>query len=205
MEFLLLLLAYLIGSIPTSLILGRVLRGIDVRDHGSGNAGATNTFRVLGPRIGAPVLVFDMFKGWLAIYLSIFSGLAGTQLLVFQIALAVVVIIGHVYPVFAGFRGGKGIASLVGVFLFLMLYPLLLSAAVFLITFLLTGYVSLGSILAGIALPILTMTLFGDSPVYLQIFATFISLFVVFTHRKNIVRLIKGEENRFSIFRKRKS
>lgn len=200
-----LLLAYLIGSIPTSLILGRVLRGIDVRDHGSGNAGATNTFRVLGPRIGVPVLVFDMFKGWLAIYLSIFSGLAGTQLLVFQIALAVVVIIGHVYPVFAGFRGGKGIASLVGVFLFLMLYPLLLSAAVFLITFLLTGYVSLGSILAGIALPILTMTLFGDSPVYLQIFATFISLFVVFTHRKNIVRLIKGEENRFSIFRKRKS
>jgi acyl phosphate:glycerol-3-phosphate acyltransferase len=203
-SIILVLTAYLLGSIPTSLILGKLFHGIDIRDHGSGNAGATNTFRVLGKKTGIPVLLFDMFKGWLAVYLSVYSSLQAESLSWLQIALGVSVVTGHVYPVFAGFRGGKGIASLFGVFLFLLPVPVLLSLAVFIIVFIPSGFVSLGSIFAGISLPVFALFAIDDAPIYLVIFTFAISLFVIYTHRKNIKRLVNGTENRFNILKRKK-
>lgn len=193
-------LAYLAGSIPSAVWAGKIFHGIDVREHGSGNAGATNTVRVLGWKTGIPVLLFDLFKGWLAAMFPVFLNAApegSGSLMALQIGSGLAAIVGHVFPVFAGFRGGKGVATTFGVLL--ALHPLLTvtCAGVFLVVLLLFGYVSLASMTAGVAFPVLLMTVFQTPSVILKVFAVVISLALIITHKKNISRLLKGEEKRF--------
>jgi glycerol-3-phosphate acyltransferase PlsY len=195
-----LILAYLLGSIPTSVWVGKAFHGIDVREHGSGNAGATNVIRVLGWKTGIPVMIVDVGKGWLAAYLPVLLNLAATgsgQLTSLQIFAGLAAIVGHVFPVFAGFRGGKGVGSTFGVLL--AIHPLLTLAClgVFLIVLLTTGYVSVSSMAAGIAFPLLLFTLFSTPSLTFKIFSVFVAVALILTHRKNIKRLLKGEESKF--------
>lgn len=211
---LLLLLSFITGSIPTSIILGKIVKGIDIREYGSGNAGGTNVFRVLGWRPALIVVIIDIFKGWLptAIYATVlFQGQPITNVGVIQILCGFCAVLGHTYTIFAGFRGGKGIGTLAGMLLALFPIALPLCIIVFIITLILTGYVSLSSILATVALPIILLVLpiFGiqQSTSSLLIFALLVPLFAIFTHRSNIVRLRNGTENRFEkamIFKKNK-
>lgn len=191
---------YLLGSIATAVWTGRLFHGIDIREHGSGNAGATNIIRVLGWRTGIPVMIVDVAKGWFAAYLPVLFNLAekgsGT-LITLQILTGFAAIIGHVYPIFAGFRGGKGVGSTFGVLL--ALHPLLTLSclAVFLIVLLITGYVSVSSMSAGVAFPILLFTLFSTPSLVFKIFSVFVAVALILTHRKNIKRLMDGEESKF--------
>lgn len=212
--FLLLLLSFITGSIPTSIILGKLVKGIDIREHGSGNAGGTNVFRVLGWKPALIVVLIDIFKGWLptAIYATaLFKGQPISDAGVIQILCGFAAVLGHTYTIFAGFRGGKGIGTIAGMLiaLFPITFPLCL--LVFIITLITTGYVSLSSIMATVALPIILLILpiFGlqQSSLSLLIFALLIPWFTIFTHRSNIVRLREGTENRFEkamIFKKNK-
>ena len=200
LSILALVLAYLAGSIPSAVWAGKLFHGIDVREHGSGNAGATNTVRVLGWKTGIPVLLFDLFKGWLAASLPKFLDAApdgSEQMMVLQIVCGMAAIAGHVFPVFAGFRGGKGVATTFGVLL--ALHPLLTltCAGIFLAVLLISGYVSLGSIISVIMFPVLLFTLFPTSSLLFRIFAIAVAIAVVATHSKNIRRLVRGEEKRF--------
>jgi acyl phosphate:glycerol-3-phosphate acyltransferase len=207
-------LAYLLGSIPTAVWVGKTFHGIDVREHGSGNAGATNVIRVLGWKTGIPVMIVDIGKGWLAAYLPVLLHLAepgSAQVTFFQIHLidiqiltGLTSIIGHVYPILAGFRGGKGVACTVGVLVALHPFLTLSCIAIFLVVLLITGYVSVASMSMGIAFPILLFTLFNTPSTYFKIFSVFIAIAIILTHRKNIKRLLKGEESKF-IKRKQKS
>ena len=194
-----LILSYLLGSIATAVWTGKVFHGIDVREHGSGNAGATNVIRVLGWKTGIPVLLIDVLKGWVAAMLPVFFNLAGegTALLTnYQILAGVAVVIGHIFPVFAGFRGGKGVATIFGVLL--AIHPLLTISClgVFLCVMLITGYVSLSSMSAGVAFPILLFLFFDTPSVFFKIFSILVAIALIYTHRKNISRLLKGEETK---------
>ena len=193
------LLAYLLGSVATAVWVGKIFHGVDVREHGSGNAGATNVIRVLGWKTGVPVLLIDILKGWMAAMLPVFFSLAGngTALLTnLQILAGVMVILGHIFPVFAGFRGGKGVATIFGVLLAVNPLLTLSCFGVFLTVLLLTGYVSVSSMSAGIAFPVLLFLVF-DSPSFLfKIFSLFVAAGMIITHRKNISRLLKGEESK---------
>ncbi|NHZ85819.1 MAG: glycerol-3-phosphate 1-O-acyltransferase PlsY [Planctomycetia bacterium] len=211
---LLLLLSFITGSIPTSIILGKIVKGIDIREHGSGNAGGTNVFRVLGWKPALIVVLIDIFKGWLptAIFATtLFRGQPITDIGVVQILCGFAAVLGHTYTIFAGFRGGKGIGTLAGMLitLFPITFPLCL--LVFIITLITTGYVSLSSIMATVALPIILLILpiFGlqQSSLSLLIFAFLMPWFAIFTHRSNIARLRNGTENRFEkamIFKRKK-
>jgi len=194
-----LLSAYLLGSIATAVWVGKKFHGIDVREHGSGNAGATNVIRVLGWKTGVPVLLIDVFKGWLAAMLPVFLSLAGqgTALLTnLQILAGVAAVLGHIFPVFAGFRGGKGVATIFGVLL--AIHPLLTLSCmgVFLSGLLLTGYVSVSSMSAGIAFPVFLFLFFDTPSIYFKIFSLVVAVAILITHRKNISRLLKGEESK---------
>lgn len=195
-----LILSYLAGSIPSAVWAGKLFHGIDIREHGSGNAGATNTIRVLGWKTGIPVLIFDLAKGWLAGSLPLFLNAApegSSQVLALQIACGVAAIIGHVFPVFAGFRGGKGVATTFGVLLSLQPLLTLTCAGIFLAVLLISRYVSLSSIIAGIMFPVLLMTVFHTPSLLFRIFSVVIAIALVVTHWKNIGRLIRGEEKKF--------
>ncbi len=199
--------AYLLGSIPTAVWVGKKFHGIDVREHGSGNAGATNVIRVLGWKTGVPVLLVDVFKGWLAAMLPVFLSLAGqgTALLTnLQILAGVAAVLGHIFPVFAGFRGGKGVATIFGVLL--AIHPLLTLSCmgVFLSGLLLTGYVSVSSMSAGIAFPVFLFLLFDTPSIYFKIFSLVVAVAILITHRKNISRLLKGEESKLILKGKKK-
>ena len=196
----LIVIAYLIGSIPTAVWVGKIFFRIDVRQHGSGNAGATNTIRVLGWKAGLPVFLFDVFKGWLAVMLAGFflSGRFGDEQMIFlKIALAAAVVLGHVFPMFAGFRGGKGVATLLGVGI--ALYPLTVWVVlgIFISILLVTGYVSLGSITGSVLFPLIDIFLFHQENSWLIGLSILVAIFIPVTHRKNIQRLIKGEESKF--------
>src|ERR1041385_5264657 len=159
-----LLIAYLLGSIPSAVWIGKWFYGVDVREHGSGNAGATNTFRVLGKKAGIPVLLFDIFKGWASVMMVGFVTEAPPHTddyVNIQIVLGVTAVVGHIFPIFAAFRGGKGIATLFGVILAVHPYACLVASGVFLLVFLAFNYVSLGSICAGVAFPFIIIFLFG--------------------------------------------
>ncbi|MGB8357216.1 MAG: glycerol-3-phosphate 1-O-acyltransferase PlsY, partial [Bacteroidales bacterium] len=195
-----LILSYLAGSIPSAVWAGKIFHGIDIREHGSGNAGATNTIRVLGWKTGIPVLIFDLAKGWLAASLPLFLNAApvGSSLMTaLQIACGVAAITGHLFPVFAGFRGGKGVATTFGVLLALQPFLTLTCVGIFLVVLLISGYVSLSSVIAGIMLPVLLMTVFHTPSVLFRIFSVVIALALIVTHRKNIGRLFRGEEKKF--------
>lgn len=193
--------AYLIGSVPTAVWTGRLFHGIDVRDHGSGNAGATNVMRVLGVRTGVPVLLIDMLKGWAAVsLLRLQPGIGkGEELfMVLSIMLGILAVIGHIFPLFAGFRGGKGVATISGVCF--ALHPAATAAAlgVFILVLLSSQYVSLGSISAGISFPLWVIVVFRSPYISLWVFSVVAALLLVITHRKNIQRLRAGQENKAS-------
>jgi acyl phosphate:glycerol-3-phosphate acyltransferase len=201
------IIAYLIGSIPTSVWIGRFFYNVDVRTRGSGNAGATNTIRVLGYKAGIPVLVFDIFKGWLAVYIGYFFWKDTQQFPDFielKIMLAVAAVIGHVFPIYIGFKGGKGIATLLGVGI--AIYPLgaCISVVIFAIILIMTSYVSVSSITAAIMFPIVEVLILGHNEyISLIILAICVAIFVPITHRKNIQRLMKGKESKFVFHRKK--
>jgi len=210
----LLILSYLTGSIPTSIIVSRVAKNIDIREHGSGNAGATNVYRILGWKYALIVLSLDIFKAWLptAIYATkIFLSISIPDIGFIQILCGFSAVLGHTYPIFAGFKGGKGVGSLIGVLLalFPFVFPLCLIVAIFVVVT--TGYVSLGSIFAAISLPIIILILPSlgiiTPNLSLVIFSLLVPWFVIYTHRNNISRIRNGTENRFDkalIIKKRK-
>lgn len=198
--------AYLLGSLPSAVWAGRFFHGIDVREHGSGNAGATNVIRVLGWKTGVPVLIFDMAKGFLAAMLPHLLHLApagSPELINLKILTGFIAIIGHVFPVFAGFRGGKGVATMFGILLAIHPPVTLACLGIFLLVFLITGIVSVSSITAGISFPVFLLAVFGTPSLLFKIFSVLVALALVVTHRKNIKRLIKGEESR--LFRKKRN
>ena len=193
-------LAYFLGSIPTAIWAGKVFRGIDIREHGSGNAGAANAIRVLGWKTGVPVLIVDMIKGWLSAMLPLFFSLAepdSALITNLQIGTGVTAIIGHIFPLFAGFRGGKGVATVSGVLL--AIHPLLTLSClgIFLIVILITRIVSVSSMSAGIAFPILLFTVFETPSLFFKLFSVFVAVALLITHRNNIRRLLKNEEKKF--------
>ncbi|MBS1547555.1 MAG: glycerol-3-phosphate 1-O-acyltransferase PlsY [Bacteroidetes bacterium] len=195
-------ISYLCGSIPSSVWWGKAFYGIDVREHGSHNAGATNTFRVLGPKAGIPVLLLDVLKGFLPVRLLPFwSGLepysdAWTLL---RVLLVLAAVVGHLYPVFAGFRGGKGIATSLGGVLAIHPGSALLCILVFFLVFSITRYVSLASLSAAVAFPVAVVFVFAEPSHVLRWFALVLCGIVFFTHRQNIARLLKGNENRMTL------
>jgi acyl phosphate:glycerol-3-phosphate acyltransferase len=205
---LLFITAYLLGSIPNAVWIGKMLHGIDVREMGSKNAGATNTIRVLGWKAGLPVLLLDVLKGFLAVNLVRIYDLyvPGTKDFVnLQLLLGAFAVFGHIFPIFAEFRGGKGVASLFGVILAIVPAPTLIAMAIFLIILLTTGYVSLSSIIAGFTFPFLIMFVFKTTIPSLIIFSLIVAVLLTLTHQKNIERLIRKEESKASfLFRKKK-
>ncbi len=200
------LIAYLLGSIPTSVWWGRAFHGVDVRQHGSRNAGATNTFRVLGLRAGIPVLFIDILKGFLPVrILPNFTGLQPDTApwMWFRVALVGAAVIGHLYPVFASFKGGKGVATSLGGVLAVHPGAAAICVIVFAVVFFLSRYVSLGSLCAALAFPLAVVMIYKEfSPVKIG-FAVALCLLVFYTHRENILRLIRGQENRMSLAGKR--
>jgi glycerol-3-phosphate acyltransferase PlsY len=193
------LLAYLTGAFPSAVWVGKTFYKIDVREFGSGNAGATNTFRVLGKKAGIPVLIMDIFKGWLSVnYISFLTNIPESAEAVFEIKLAfgIAAVIGHLFPIYTGFRGGKGIATLLGLLIGLHAVAALYSILVFVIVFITSKYVSLGSIIASIAFPILVILILGSTNVSLNLFAFFVPILSLITHQKNIERLLRGEETK---------
>jgi len=200
-------LAYLIGSVNPAVWIGNTFYKVDIRKHGSGNAGATNVIRVLGYKAGIPVLLFDVFKGWFAVQLvtMFHAGVTTEENLIYvKIALALAAVIGHVFPVFASFKGGKGVGTLAGAGIAVFPLPFLCVLGVFIITLAISRYVSLSSLLAGLSLPF--FVLFFTHPFHpgLMILALMVAVFIPVTHRKNIRRLLKGEENKFDFKRKKK-
>jgi len=191
------LIAYLAGSIPSAYIAGRV-RGIDLRQHGSGNLGATNVVRVLGPRIGGAVFLADFLKGFLPVYyLPIVADTLQPQL--WALIYGVAAILGHVKPIFLlGRGGGKGVATASGVFTALAPVPMVISMAVWIVVFAISRYVSLASLCGAVVLPVAIYVLHRDahSPVFIA--SVIIAAFVFWTHRANIGRLRRGEEHRFA-------
>jgi len=195
------ILAYLLGSIPTAVWYGKSFHKIDVREHGSGNAGATNTLRVLGNKAGFIVLFIDLLKGFLATSLAYFSNfeIASQAYFSCQMALGVAAVLGHVFPVFAGFKGGKGIATLLGMAIALNFLIALICIAVFTGIVWLTKYISVGSMSAAILAAILSfLPYFYINNAVANCFFCAIAIMVVYTHRTNVKRLLAGNENKFA-------
>ena len=205
-ELLLILFAYLIGSIPTALIISKRFFGIDIRDYGSGNMGATNTFRVLGSRYGTMVMAFDILKGMAAVALFNFipyylhNDLERTN---FMLGLGLAAVVGHIFPIFAGFKGGKGVATLLGMVLAVQPIIAISCIGVFMLVLFLTRYVSLSSILAAVSLPICVLWIWNEHEVLYRVFALLVAILVVITHQKNIGRILRGVESRMPILKHR--
>ena len=198
------IIAYVIGSIPSSVWIGKSYFGKDVRDYGSGNAGATNTFRVLGTQAGIVVLLLDILKGVTAASLILYipSVSHGTdQYVNLQLLFGILAVVGHIFPVFENFNGGKGIATLFGMLIGIHYLLAVACVALFVVVLLLTRYVSLSSILATISFPIFTIYIFHRDEPLLIAFGVAAALMVVITHKKNIVRLLNGEESKAKLFR----
>ncbi len=195
--------AYLIGSIPTSIWVGRYFRDIDIRKYGSGNAGATNMIRVLGWKIGLPVLVFDIFKGWMAVKLALWVQIPDASWMSnYNILLGVLAVIGHIYPVFAGFKGGKGVATITGAVLSLSPLPFLGAFIIFFIVFSIFKIVSISSVTAGFSFPFFQFWLGETNALSYQIFSIVIAILLFITHLKNMNRLLKGEEKKMEFKKK---
>ncbi|MCE3294381.1 MAG: Glycerol-3-phosphate acyltransferase [Crocinitomicaceae bacterium] len=195
--------AYLLGSIPSAVWVGKALHGIDVREHGSKNAGATNTFRVLGKKAGIIVLLMDVLKGVAAVFLPRFLS-EGNEEHIIQLELlaGVFVFLGHLFPLFAGFRGGKGVATSLGIIIGIHPPAAGVCFLVFLIVFISTHYVSLGAIAASFCFPFVVILVFQEHSPYLVVFSIVIGITVIATHKKNIQRLVQGQENKMNLFKK---
>jgi glycerol-3-phosphate acyltransferase PlsY len=196
----LILTAYLLGSIPTAVWYGKTFHNIDVREHGSGNAGATNTLRVLGNKAGFIVLFIDMLKGFIATNLVYFTDYSkgDSQFFKVQMVLGIVSVIGHVFPLFANFRGGKGIATIVGLAIALDYRIALICTVLFIIIVWVTRYISVGSMSGGIVGALLSFYFYGTDQPIVNGFFIALSMMVIYTHRANIKRLMAGNENKFA-------
>jgi acyl phosphate:glycerol-3-phosphate acyltransferase len=195
------ILAYLIGSLPTAVWLGQGYFGIDVRQHGSGNAGATNTFRVLGKRAGIVVMFLDIFKGWtatsVATILWFLEFVPEHDLILYKLIFGIIAVVGHIFPVYEKFKGGKGVATLLGMVLSIHLPAALVCMAIFFLVLLLSKYVSLGSMIAALSFPLLLLIpRFNPEEPALIFFGFAMFAVVVLTHQKNIKRIISGEESK---------
>jgi glycerol-3-phosphate acyltransferase PlsY len=202
----LIVLAYLIGSIPTAVWVSSKIYGIDIREHGSGNAGATNTFRILGAKAGSAVMLGDMLKGFIAVKLSLLSNFSWDSEAItnLQVGLGLASVVGHIFPIWADFRGGKGIATLFGMILSIQPLVAVSLVGVFVFILFITRYVSLSSIAASIAFPVLILFIFHEPEVSYKLFAIATACLVVLTHHKNIGRLLQGIESKVPPFRKRR-
>lgn len=203
----LLIIAYMLGSVPSAVWIGRLFYGIDVREYGSGNAGATNTFRVLGKKAGLPVLFLDIFKGFFAVKLAWLTGiyLPGTQQFInLELSLGLAALIGHIFPLFAGFRGGKGVATLLGILCAVHFDAALICMAAFIVTLMFSHYVSLSSMMAALTFPVSIMFIFHETMPGLNIFSMFVCVLVFITHQKNIERLLRREEGKVGFLDRRK-
>ena len=202
----LVLFAYLTGAFPSAVLFGKLFYNTDVREYGSGNAGATNTFRVLGKRAGIPVLFLDVFKGSLAVnYVWLISNvsLLNTELIFEnQLAFGISAVIGHLFPVYTGFRGGKGIATMLGVLISIAPFAALFSLCVFIIILVVSRYVSLGSMIASMAFPFFVIVILKSTNYSLNLFAIFVPVLSLITHQKNIERLINGKETKVKFGKK---
>jgi glycerol-3-phosphate acyltransferase PlsY len=204
-----LLAAYLFGSIPTAVWIGQAFYGIDVREYGSGNAGATNTFRVLGKKPGLAVMLLDILKGFTATNLAYLIGLSVTgphssvQFANYQLALGITAVMGHLFPIFAGFRGGKGIATLFGMILAVHFPAAMLCVLVFVTVLLISKYVSLSSILSGFTFPLSIIFVFQSPIRSVVLYGMCICVLILVTHQKNIERLLKGKESKVFLFKKK--
>lgn len=213
------ILSYLVGSIPNSIIVSKLTRGIDIRDYGSGNAGGTNVMRVLGWKQGLLVIILDALKGVLAVVVVArihYGSMPFTNATPFddftliQIIAGISAVIGHIWTVFAGFRGGKGIATALGMLLMISTVDMLIAIGVFVVVVSISRYVSLGSIMAAMAVPLTLVVrenIFNvNIPGYntLLPFVIVLTLLVIFTHRKNVVRLLNGSENKLNFSKKKK-
>ncbi|MCD4818246.1 MAG: glycerol-3-phosphate 1-O-acyltransferase PlsY [Candidatus Cloacimonetes bacterium] len=193
------LIAYILGSFPTSFIMGKVVKGIDIRDFGSGNVGATNALRILGTKYGVSALVIDMFKGFIAIFIGKLIIKEPSNLILILIGLAA--ILGHIFTIFLKFKGGKGVATSAGVFLALTPIAFSIAFIVFILIVAISKYVSLGSILASLVLLIAEIVInlknsFADIEVLIMTIV--IAFFVIIRHKANIIRLKNGNENKIS-------
>lgn len=197
-KILFLVLGYVMGALPNGVWIGKYFKGIDIREHGSKNSGATNAYRVLGAKFGIMVLIADALKGFLPPFIASKFGIEGNMLLL----IGVVTIVGHTLSFFLKFKGGKGVATSLGVFLFLIPKVTLTLLIIFIIVVAVTRYISLGSIVAAIMLPILTYfypITNGMDRLPLLIMTTIIGIFVVYKHKSNMGRLLKGTENKFKL------
>jgi len=214
------ILSYLIGSIPTSIIVSKLTRGIDIREHGSGNAGGTNVMRVLGWKHGLLVILLDTLKGVLAVvvvarlhYGSIpfQNATPFDDFTLVQIIAGISAVIGHIWTVFAGFKGGKGIATALGVLVMIITIDMLVAVGIFVLVVTISRYVSLGSIVGAVSVPLTLVVrenLFDAGiPGYNMLlpFVIFLAMLVIFTHRKNVIRLLNGNESKVSFKKKTKS
>lgn len=192
------IVSYLLGSIPTSVWIGKLFYGIDIRKCGSGNAGTTNTFRVLGAKAAIPVFIIDVFKAFVAAKLVLFFPyLPYTPSYVnLQLLFGVAAVIGHIFPIYVGFKGGKGVASLLGVTLAIAPIPALLAFTVFIVVLLLSHYVSLSSMIAGCSYPVFVFCVERTTIFSFQCFSILFAVLILVTHRKNIKRLCNGEEKK---------
>mgnify|MGYP000922691917 CR=1 FL=1 len=203
--FILIVIAYILGSIPNALWIGKVFRGIDIREHGSKNTGSTNAARVLGAKLGILTLILDISKGTIPVTLSFFmkadllENMTGISSLD-PIMVGIFAIIGHSFSLFMKFKGGKAVATTVGVFTVLVPKALLLAAVVFFVIFAVTRYVSVSSITAAISLPIFIFFLYWDVPY--TIFGGIIAILIIVKHKSNIQRLLNGTESKFTINKK---
>lgn len=200
-------LAYLLGSIPTAVWIGRLFHGVDVREHGSGNAGATNVMRVLGVKTGIPVLLFDMVKGFASVNLGQLQMQFSSNeeaFVLLSILLGALAVIGHIYPVFAGFRGGKGVATIAGVCFALQPAATASALGIFILILIIWKYVSLASVSAGFSFPLWVILVYRTPFISLSVFSILAAFLLVYTHRKNISRLLNGTEGKASfLFRKK--
>jgi acyl phosphate:glycerol-3-phosphate acyltransferase len=207
-EFLLIVLAYLIGSTPTALIISKKYFGIDIRDYGSGNMGATNTFRVLGKKYGTIVMLCDILKGAAAVGLFYFmpyyvKNVNELERTNFMLGLGLSAVLGHIFPIWANFKGGKGVATLFGMILAIQPVIAISCVGVFLLVLFLTRFVSLSSILAGIMMPISVLWIWNEHEILYRIFALLVAVLIIVTHQKNIGKLLRGAESRVPILKHR--
>jgi len=205
-EILLIIAAYLIGSIPTAVWVSRFFFDIDIRDYGSGNSGATNTYRVLGTKWGTLVMIVDMLKAIIAVKLAFFlpySFESDIYLVNMQLGLGLAAVAGHIFPIWAEFRGGKGVATLFGMVLGIQPNVALCCVGVFILVLYITRWVSLSSILASIAFPVFILVIFNEPEKLYRVFAITVALLVLLTHQKNIGRLLKGGESKVPILKHR--
>ena len=204
-------LAYILGSIPTAVWFGKLMYGIDVREHGSGNPGATNTFRVLGKRAGTIVMLADIIKGMLATSVAVLllrlNLIEEQNLVTFKLIFGMVAVFGHIFSMFLNFKGGKGVATLLGMMVAIHYEVALLCVVVFLVSLLITKYVSLSSIISALAFPtfLLFIPRFKTGEPLLIIFGFFLFIIIVWTHNKNIKRIAVGEESKTYLVRSKKS